>query len=116
MALDGFDTLARLLATAVLNGVWQGLALTAIAWMVLRLAPGSSAATRYGIWSATLAVVLALPVLHLTTASAYGSVHGSPVAPIQLSSRWPAVLLTGWALVAALMLGRLAWSYGYVRW
>jgi hypothetical protein len=35
---------------------------------------------------------------------------------LQLASRWPSVLLAGWALVAALMLGRLAWSYGYVRW
>ena len=116
MALDGSETLARMLAQAVLNGLWQGLLLTAFIWLMLRLAPRMGAATRFGIWWVTLAVVLALPVLRLATDSPDARTPITQLAPIHFSAAWPLPLLGAWALIAALLLGRLAWSYGYVRW
>src|SRR5260370_41747893 len=119
MAFDGFDTLAGMLAEAVLNGLWQGLAVTALVWAVLRLAPRTSAATRYGIWSATLAVVLALPFARLATAPLDGAFASTERVlrplPIHLAASWPPALLAGWAVGAALMLGGLAGGYRYGR-
>jgi beta-lactamase regulating signal transducer with metallopeptidase domain len=116
MSLDGFDTLARLLSEAVLNGLWQGMALTAIVWVTMRLAPHTSAATRYSIWWATLAGVLTLPCVRLAFASPDAPAPGNPTVPIHLSANWPILLLAAWGVVAAVMLGRLLWSYGYVAW
>ena len=42
MAPDSFETLARLSAEAFRNGLWQGLLLTFLIWLGLRLAPRSS--------------------------------------------------------------------------
>jgi beta-lactamase regulating signal transducer with metallopeptidase domain len=116
MALDGFETLARILAEALLNGIWQGVFLTALTWLGLRLAPRTAASTRFGIWWATLAAVLAIPMLRLadTSPDAAGAIPAS--ASIHLSAGWPILLAGAWAVMAALLLGRLAWSYGYVRW
>jgi hypothetical protein len=112
MALDGTYTLARLVATAVLNAIWQGLALTALTWAILHLSPRLSAATRHGIWLATLATVLALPFLGLAIPSSGDAIHATQAVPVEVSSGWLMVLFAGWAIGAAVMLGRLAWSYG----
>src|SRR5262245_31061517 len=116
MSLDGFDTLARILAEAALNGLWQGVALAAIVWLALRLAPRTGAATRFSIWAATLAVVLALPLVHLADAFPDSAPSGQPAAPIHLSANAPFFLMAAWALIAAVLLGRLVWSFGYVAW
>src|SRR5438105_2681208 len=116
MALDGFETLARMLAEALLNGLWQGMLLTALIWLGLRATPRTAAATRFGIWSATLAAVLAIPTVRLAFTSVETSPAAALPAPIHLSAGWPMVMLAVWAVIAALLLGRLAWSYGYVRW
>jgi beta-lactamase regulating signal transducer with metallopeptidase domain len=112
----GFDTLARMLAEALLNGLWQGLSLAAMVWCGLRLAPRTGAATRFGIWYATLVVVLALPFVRLATASPDGAGPLAPHTAVHLSAAWPSALVAVWVVIAAVLLGRLAWSYGYVRW
>jgi beta-lactamase regulating signal transducer with metallopeptidase domain len=48
--------------TQLLNSLWQGAALTAIVWALLKTFPRLSAATRYGIWWITLLAVLLLPI------------------------------------------------------
>jgi BlaR1 peptidase M56 len=115
MSLDGFDTLARMLAEAVLNGLWQGVALTCLVWLALRFAPRTGPSTRFCIWSAALAAVLAMPFLHLS--GAFPEYPAAPLpAPVHLSAGAPVLLLGAWALIAAVLLGRLIWSYGYVAW
>ena len=109
-----------MLAEAVLNGLWQGLAITTLslddpAPGAAHAAPPPDTASGGSLW----AVVLALPMLYLATAPLGGPVPvAGPAAPlpIHLPQSWPAWLLAGWAIGFALMLGRLAWSYGYVRW
>ena len=110
MAPEGFDTLARIVAEAVLNGLWQGLALTALVWIGLRFTPRTGAATRFGIWLSTLGVVLALPFVRL----AAGSLE-QPAA-VHVSYAQPIALAGAWIVIAGVLLMRLAWSYGYVRW
>ena len=48
---------------ALVEWVWQGMALTAVVAGVLRFSPGLSATTRHLVWWVTLAAVLALPVV-----------------------------------------------------
>jgi hypothetical protein len=82
----------------------------------LRLAPRTGAATRFGIWYAALIVLLTLPWVRLAVASPGGAGPGAQSSAIHLPAAWPVALLTAWAAIAAVLLGRLAWSYGYVRW
>jgi beta-lactamase regulating signal transducer with metallopeptidase domain len=116
MTPDGFDTLTRLLAEAVLNTLWQGPALAALVWAALRLAPGTGAATRFAIWWTTLLVVLALPFARLAASLPNSDGFLTRSAALHLSDAWPSILTTVWAAIAISLLGRLAWSYGYVRW
>jgi len=46
---------------ALVNSLWQALAVTALVWLVLKFVPRINAATRHAIWWAALAVVLVLP-------------------------------------------------------
>lgn len=48
----------------LLNSLWQGLALTALAWLVLSRMRRANAATRYGFLCATLLALVALPVFN----------------------------------------------------
>src|SRR5690349_19977361 len=116
MSLDAFDTLTRLLSVAVFNGLWQGVALTALIWLVLRLLTTAGAATRFSIWAATLASVVALPVAQLANSLPDPAPSTHAAAPIHVSANAPFFLLAVWAVIAAGLLGRVAWSYGYVAW
>lgn len=58
---------ARLTLEGLLNFLWQGTALAFLVLCLLRLIPGSSAATRYAVWYATLAVLLCLPLVTIAT-------------------------------------------------
>ncbi len=57
----------NLLLAALVNGAIVGAGLTAALWLVLRVTPRSvlNAATRYALWWATLALIVALPVFYL---------------------------------------------------
>ena len=48
--------------SAVVNSLWQALAVAVLVWLALRFMPRINAATRYAIWWAALGVVLILPV------------------------------------------------------
>jgi beta-lactamase regulating signal transducer with metallopeptidase domain len=77
--LDGFGAALA----AVLNTLWIGAAVAAAAWVVLRQFPRINAATRYAIWWAVLAAVVAVPAVSL-----YGS---APEAAPQSAVPGPAV-------------------------
>jgi Zn-dependent protease with chaperone function len=115
MTFDGFDTLARISVLTMLNNLLPGLALTLLVWLLSRTARRTSATTRFGIWWLTLGVVLILPFIRLAGLSA-DSVPGAERAPLSLPAAWPPAIFAAWCVFAALMLGRLAWSYGYIAW
>jgi bla regulator protein blaR1 len=98
---------------AVLNGVWQGAALAVVAGLVLKLSPRMGAAARYAAWWIALASVLAVPLLQLGAAVGTGAAAPSPLS---LSPDWAWTLAGVWSVMAAVLLARLAWSYGYIRW
>jgi beta-lactamase regulating signal transducer with metallopeptidase domain len=67
---------------ALFNACWQGLAIVAVTSVALRFFRRSSAATRYAVWFAALAVVAALPFVDFglaRIAPAQSAVSGQPV-------------------------------------
>jgi beta-lactamase regulating signal transducer with metallopeptidase domain len=64
MALvDLIEAIARQAAEAMLNGLWQGTALVALVWCLLKVIPRTNATTRYVIWWGTLIAVICLPIV-----------------------------------------------------
>ena len=64
-----------MIANVLLNGLWQGVPLVAIAWLVTRLIPRSDAATRYAVWFVTLLALAIVPIL-ATVSDAGASLAG----------------------------------------
>lgn len=62
---DFLDQLARFTLEALLNSVWQGMLITGLVWVSLRVARGASATTRHAFWMIALLTIAALPFLAL---------------------------------------------------
>jgi uncharacterized protein YjbI with pentapeptide repeats/beta-lactamase regulating signal transducer with metallopeptidase domain len=58
----GFITVASALSAIVLNALWQDALLVLCVWLLLRAWPKVNAATRYIVWSATLAAAFMVPI------------------------------------------------------
>src|ERR1017187_7341883 len=133
---------------AVLNSLWQAVALAAASWLAMRFTPRTNAATRHALWWMVVAGIRALPVapvaiarwqalsepaarqqaatipapavepVTLETEADPGTAGkiGGVTAPLELrAGRWPSWILAVWSAVLLLQLGRIAWSYGYLR-
>jgi uncharacterized protein YjbI with pentapeptide repeats/beta-lactamase regulating signal transducer with metallopeptidase domain len=59
---QGFVTIASGVAAMALNALWQDALLVLCVWLLLRAWPKINAATRYLVWSATLAAAFIIPV------------------------------------------------------
>ena len=59
---QGFVIVASALAAIVLNALWQDALIVLFVWLLLRAWPRINAATRYIVWSATLAGAFVIPV------------------------------------------------------
>jgi beta-lactamase regulating signal transducer with metallopeptidase domain len=80
--LEHYDPLARLLLQTLLNALWQGALIVALAALFLRLAGRMSAATRHAIWFVSLLTIAALPFLPASaqrvTLPASAAISGQP--------------------------------------
>jgi beta-lactamase regulating signal transducer with metallopeptidase domain len=65
----------------ILNGIWLGLILTGLVWLVLRRNLNMAASSRYLVWWASLVAVLALPWLTTLSWNNLSSVHKVMPAP-----------------------------------
>ena len=61
---DLINVVAHTTVEILLNSLWQGIILTALAWLVLRGMRRANAATRYGFLCATLLALIALPIFN----------------------------------------------------
>ena len=61
-----FDILSRPLLQALINGLWQGMAVFGLVWLALRMSGRLSATTRHAVWLMSLLLIGFLPLLDLT--------------------------------------------------
>jgi len=101
---QGFVTFASAVTATVVNALWQDALLVVCVWLLLRAWPKINAATRYVVWSATLAAAIIVPVATTlafftaaqpavktqTAAVATSSYHApAPHAPVRTQSVTP---------------------------
>src|ERR1700743_833475 len=102
-------------AEALIASVWQGLCLTMLAWISLKLAPGLRASTRFVLWSIGFVMIALLPLFFLT--SAWLTTHPLSESSesyagfsLHLSNAWAYALQGLWLLSSLFSLAKLAWS------
>lgn len=105
------DMVMNVWGWALLNFVWQGAVIGAVAALLLALLRGSSARWRYAVCAAGLGLCLALPLAQCLDLAPADAEFIGALPP--LAAQMPA-LVTAWALGAALMLGRLALGLAWV--
>jgi beta-lactamase regulating signal transducer with metallopeptidase domain len=103
------------IAGSVLNGTIEGVALAALLWMALRLAPRASAATRYALCGLAMAFVAALPLaqawlprLGEPSPAAYGAHAGAALT--LTAGAWLSWALAAWAMGSLALLARVGRS------
>jgi len=102
------------IAGSVANGIIEGLALSVLLWLILRLTPRVAAATRYALCGLALAFVAALPVAQgwlprLSAATASGSVHSGSLLTLTAGT-WLIWVLGAWALGSLALMARVGWG------
>jgi beta-lactamase regulating signal transducer with metallopeptidase domain len=100
-------------AGRILNGVAEGTALAAGAWMLLRVVRRPNASTRFAVWFAVLLVMAALPFLGALIGS--GASAASSTSLITLPAPWATWGLAVWAALAGVGLARLGLSFRQLR-
>jgi beta-lactamase regulating signal transducer with metallopeptidase domain len=106
-------------AELLIASVWQGLLLTAVAWISLRLASGLRASTRFTLWMIVFLLVAMLPVF----AIGRGLWGASPSLPspspdsfsLHLNALWAFALEIVWGFASLFSLGRLFLSGRQMR-
>jgi beta-lactamase regulating signal transducer with metallopeptidase domain len=112
MSFD-FQSVAEVVAGRGLNTVIEGVALAGLSWAALRCFGARSSMTRFAVWFSTLLVIAGLPLLSRTTSPQV--VSGSHVPELTLTTGWAAGLFAVWALIASVLLGRLAFSLRHLH-
>jgi beta-lactamase regulating signal transducer with metallopeptidase domain len=102
-------------AEALIASVWQGLCLTALAWISLKLAPGLRASTRFVLWSIVFVLIALLPFFFLTSTllmphPLFESSEPSAGFSLHLSNAWAYALQGLWLLASLFSLAKLVWS------
>jgi beta-lactamase regulating signal transducer with metallopeptidase domain len=102
-------------AELLIASIWQGLCLTALAWIALKLAPGLRASTRFTLWLMVFLLVALLPCFGLGRAWFAADAVSAPAVPqaaysLHLNSAWAFALEGAWLLASLFSLARLFWS------
>jgi beta-lactamase regulating signal transducer with metallopeptidase domain len=102
-------------AEALIASVWQGLCLTALAWISLKLAPGLRASTRFILWSIVFVLIALLPFFFLTSALLIPhpiseSGESSAGFSLHLGNAWAYALQGLWLLASLFSVAKLVWS------
>lgn len=130
--LQSVQPFVKLAAEGLVNSLWQGILLSVLTWLVLRIMP-SPAATRYAAWYLTLCAIVGLPFLHIAggfwtpdrpvpppavpvgfppAPEALSSPAMSVHLPVEIGKDTAATLLfLAWLAAAAFLAARLAAGY-----
>lgn len=101
---------AEVLAGRLLNGLPAGVAIALAAWIVLRLVGRRNSSTRFAVWFAALVAIGISPLLGGVAASGVGR-----AAAVTVPGSWAMVLLSVWAVIAAVGLARVGMGLHCLR-
>jgi beta-lactamase regulating signal transducer with metallopeptidase domain len=104
------EAFARMSMGAILNSLWEGLALAVVAWLALRAVPRANASLRYALWCVALIAVMALPLLAIYASSSAVASGGSDPA-VAVPQRLAQIMFALWYVVATILVLRLIGSY-----
>jgi len=107
--MQGVESVSRLVASSFVSGLWQGIVLAAGVGLCLRLVPRTTAAVRFGIWTAVFGVLAVLPLVHAYTLRTGGGMPGRG-AVVQLDVRWSFAIAALWLMVSLVRAVKLAMS------
>jgi len=114
MGLNGLiQSASQIAAGALIASIWQGLLLSAMIWICVKIAPRTTAGVRFLIWMAVFLAAALLPLFSILAAPQaastpqFAALHG--VHAIQLDARWALGIAAFWLVVA------LAKAVGLVR-
>ena len=85
---QGSVTVASAICATVLNALWQDALIVLFVWLLLRAWPKINAATRYVVWSATMAAAFVVPIA--TTFAFFTPARTVPAVAMQTTSILPA--------------------------
>ncbi|HZV78373.1 MAG TPA: M56 family metallopeptidase [Candidatus Binatus sp.] len=105
------EAFARVSVSAIVNSLWEAIALTVLAWLTVRLVPRANASLRYGLWCVALAAVLILPVIALHAGATAPPAGGSADPAVAMPQRFAQFLFALWYVVATALVFRLILSY-----
>jgi hypothetical protein len=96
----GVQGISQAVAGSLLAAVWQGILLTAAAWLGLRLLPKTPAAIRFAIWFGVFLLVASLPVIALWPRYSRVAQPGGRGAWLTLDSHWSLAIGAVWAIAS----------------
>src|SRR5271168_4303393 len=102
---------SQVAAGALIANIWQGVLLTAMMWICLKLAPRTTAGIRFLIWIAVFLAIALLPFFSILGTPHMASASQAEVSPgihaIQLDARWALGIAALWLVVALARAGDL---------
>jgi beta-lactamase regulating signal transducer with metallopeptidase domain len=106
---EHWQSVAEMLVGKMLNGVAEGLILALCGWLLLHTMRRRNSSTRFAVWLATLAAVVALPVIHGAFAS------GNPASTAHFAFRMPVSWAIGiflvWTVIAGAGLAKIVFGF-----
>jgi beta-lactamase regulating signal transducer with metallopeptidase domain len=101
-------TLAQISADRMMNCIVEGVLVAFLAWAILRASGRHSSGTRFAVWFSALLVIASLPLV--SSANPARSFASADVrrAAISLPHSWALYLFTAWAIIAGVLLLKLA--------
>jgi beta-lactamase regulating signal transducer with metallopeptidase domain len=97
------------IAGSVANGIVEGLALSMLLWLLLRLTPRAAAATRYALCGLALAFIAVLPAAQGWLPRLGATASGGAILTLTAGS-WLIWVLGAWALGSLILMARVAWG------
>lgn len=114
-ALDTFRGVSQVAATSLINAAWQGALLAGLLTIAIKLAPRTTAAVRFTLWSVAFLAVLLLPLLRLYSPAGVAAsapvaltAHPSPAPLLQVDVRWGLLIAVLWLAASLFRATRLA--------
>ncbi len=121
MIIPELQVVAQIFAERILNTAVEGVALIGMVWLLLRVLGRQNSGTRFAIWLAALAALVALPFLSGSQIAGASSENFSPTNwswRINLSNSWAYYLFAAWAVGAGVSLAGLGaglWRLRQIR-